>query len=334
MKPKRPTPNTTPNADQPISQTHDKFFKAIFTKKEAVAEFIEKLLPQEIATHIDLDSLVLDNSSYVDDKLKSHCSDVVYDCRYLVKADALGKDNHNAVAVKVALLFEHKSYPEKYPHLQLLRYLLNSWETQLKQKQALKPVIPIIFYHGKGRWQYKPLVDYFVDTDVYLDDNLKRFLPSFDYVLLDTSQYDNQDFKQLSQAELQYGILAMKHIFNMAQFFANISEILADIDTFLTKEQGRKFFKTMVVYLYQYTNLTYEQWEEKMQSVSPRAKKHFVSTYDQAIATGMQRGMERGMQRGMQQATLATAKNLKAMGLTIQTIAQATGLSVAEVERL
>lgn len=343
-----------------INNPHDKFFKSVFTKKAAVAEFIEKLMPAELAKHLDLDSLTLDNNDYIDEKLQQHCSDVVYQCDYLFDnfaqksqtentQDALNK-NRQRTTIKIALLFEHKSYPEPHPHLQLMRYLLSIWELQIKQKQPLTPIIPIIFYHGKPKWQYQSLPDYFSQ----IDTNLATFLPMFDYLLLDTSHHDNEYFKQLHQAELQYGILAMKHIFNMAQFFEDITEIFADIDQFISTQAGRKFFKTMILYLYQYTDLTFEEWEDKMQTVSAQAKKQFVSTYDQAIAMGMQRGIQQGiekgiqqgikkgvqqgiqqgMEKGIQQGILNTAKNFKEMGLDLQSIAQATGLSVNVIDKL
>jgi predicted transposase YdaD len=57
---------------------------------------------------LDLETLKLDKTEYIDSKLRTSFSDVVYDCRYGEK----GK-------VKISLLFEHKSKPERFPQLQL-----------------------------------------------------------------------------------------------------------------------------------------------------------------------------------------------------------------------
>ncbi len=332
--------NISPN----ITHSHDKFFKTVFSKKEAVAEFIEKLLPKGISKHIDLDSLVLDNTEYTDEQLKTHCSDVVYNCNYI--SDEVGEKRSKAIPIKISLLFEHKSYPEKYPHLQLMRYFLNMWEMQIKQKQKLTPVIPIIFYHGRNKWNKQPLTDYFVDLDDNLDDNLKQFLPNFDYLLLDTNQYDDEDFQHLDVAELQYSILTMKYIFSMEQLQNNLETIFRDIEQILENEDGRKFFQTLVIYLFQHSYLNAQQWREKMHTISPKVERHFVSTYDQAINAGMakgklegiQEGMQKGIQEGMQKGKLEgirnTAKNLKNMGLDLQIISKSTGLSLAEVKKL
>lgn len=52
------------------------------------------------------------------------------------------------------------------------------------------------------------------------------------------------------------------------------------------------------------------------------------------ISESEQKGLERGKSLGSRQAKLETAKNLLHFGLSVENIAQATGLSQAEVEAL
>jgi len=136
--------------DKNLINSHDRFFKELFSKKEEVSEFVEKTLSSEITKNLDFKSLELDNNEYIDSKLKTNFSDIVYNCKY---------GTHSQV--KISLLFEHKSYPEKFPHFQLLGYMLRIWEVQLKQKQKLTPIIPIVFYHGEKKWKQKAFVTYF-----------------------------------------------------------------------------------------------------------------------------------------------------------------------------
>ncbi len=315
--------NINSDVNPKITHSHDKFFKTVFSKKEAVTEFIEKLLPENISKHIDLDSLVLDNTEYTDEQLKTHCSDVVYNCNYI-------NDESKAVPIKVSLLFEHKSYPEKYPHLQLMRYFLNIWEMQIKQKQGLTPVVPIIFYHGRSKWNKQSLTDYFTDLDDCLDDNLKQFLPNFDYLLLDTNQYENKDFQQLNVAELQYSILTMKYIFSMEQLLNNLETIFRDIEQILENEDGRKFFQTLVIYLFQHSELNAQQWREKMHTISPQVEREFVSTYDQAINMGIEKGRREGIQQGMQKVALSMLK----AGANDEFIIKVTGFDIQQLSAI
>ena len=52
------------------------------------------------------------------------------------------------------------------------------------------------------------------------------------------------------------------------------------------------------------------------------------------ISESERKGLERGKSLGSRQAKLETAKNLLHIGLSVENIAQATGLSQAEVEAL
>ena len=54
----------------------------------------------------------------------------------------------------------------------------------------------------------------------------------------------------------------------------------------------------------------------------------------QGIAQGKSLGLAEGEARGSHHKALETARNLRSMGLSIEKIAQATGLTVQEVETI
>jgi predicted transposase YdaD len=103
---------------------------------------LKHVVPEEIVMGLDFSSLTPDKTSYIDEELKEYCSDVVYRCKY-----------NGSSSIQIVLLFEHKSYVPDYPHLQLFKYLLKIWETTLKQEKKLVAVLPLIFYHGKDKWE-------------------------------------------------------------------------------------------------------------------------------------------------------------------------------------
>jgi predicted transposase YdaD len=51
------------------------------------------------------------------------------------------------------LLFEHKSRPDRFARLQLLRYTVELWDEWHRghPRALLPPVLPVVFYHGNTR---------------------------------------------------------------------------------------------------------------------------------------------------------------------------------------
>ncbi|MDY0363006.1 MAG: Rpn family recombination-promoting nuclease/putative transposase [Desulforegulaceae bacterium] len=66
----------------------------------------------------------------------------------LYKADIKGNSGY------IYLLFEHKSYYDKWIHLQLLEYLIKIWCQDIKNNNPdnLLVIIPMVLYHGRYKW--------------------------------------------------------------------------------------------------------------------------------------------------------------------------------------
>jgi len=287
--------------DKNLVNSHDRFFKELFSKKEEVIEFIAKTFPKEIVEKIDLQSLELDKTEYVDSKLRTNYSDIVYNSKY-------GKNTN----IKISLLFEHKSYPETFPHLQLLGYMLKIWETQIKQKQSITPIIPIIFYHGKQKWVKQTFDTYFDD----IDETLQNFIPKFEYQLVDTFEYsDDEIIKLFSNLQLQMGLLILKNIYNEQKIIQEVDKIFGEINQLLQTEQGEQFFEAIVSYLYYATNLETPKMVEKMRTISPNAGEKFVSTAMRLKMEGIEKEKKR-VAYSMMQENIPDAVILKVTKLT------------------
>ncbi len=75
-----------------------------------------------------------------------------------------------------------------------------------------------------------------------------------------------------------------------------------------------------------------------MQNVSLQAKKQFVSTYDRAIATGMQKGILQGRKEGMQEGLFNAKKEIALSmfreGSSDEFIKKVTGLSKKQLQEI
>jgi predicted transposase/invertase (TIGR01784 family) len=59
-----------------------------------------------------------------------------------------------------------------------------------------------------------------------------------------------------------------------------------------------------------------------------------ASDYTTAMVSAERKGFEIGIQKGRRKGALENARNCKAMGLPVEKIAEATGLTIEEVQKL
>ena len=295
-----------------IASQHDKYFKEIFSRKEEMSDFITNALPQ-IAQFINIDTLQLDTTQYIDKKLQIGYSDIVYNCVY-----------KNKIELKIALLFEHKSQTEDFPHLQLLGYMLKIWQTNIKQKQHLMPVIPILFYHGSEDWNNKKFEDYFIG----IDETLKKYLPTFDYELINTKNFSDEQIKQMFQMlSLKTGILIMKHIFDEPDILINeLDSIFENLQHLLETENGRNLFETTVIYLFSNMKNDKQKVTDKLRQISNKG--------GDIAETIAQKLKKEGRILGIEETIRKIAIKMIKKGYDNEEIEECTNLSIQQIELL
>lgn len=167
--------------DTPIHNPHDSFVRKVLDDLNVSRDLLQNELPEAVSSQLDFSTLERINASYVSQSLRQTYSDMVFRVRYA------GSDR----SAYIYTLFEHKSQPDDWCSLQLLKYIVAQWDSHLqKQPQAkLPPIIPIVLYHGQQRWKRRDLVDL-----LDLDDPtaMRPYTPQFDYVLWDVAQMDRQ----------------------------------------------------------------------------------------------------------------------------------------------
>ena len=173
---------------------HDRLFKSLFSDKKITADYLQNFLPADLIQKLSLDSLEMDSNSFITPELEEFYSDIVYHCK-------MGEQE-----ISISLLFEHKSNVPKYPHLQLLKYMLAMWDYQLQNKIPLQAVIPIIVYHGRKKWRIRALSSYFGR----INEALLPFIPEFTYHLTDLNQWSEEALLQLRAGLVINAFLLLK----------------------------------------------------------------------------------------------------------------------------
>jgi predicted transposase/invertase (TIGR01784 family) len=301
-----------------IKNPHDRFFKETFSDIEAAQDFITGTFPESLVKKLDLSTLELDANTYTDNELKEHFSDLVYNCRY-------GNDN----AIKIVILFEHKSSIPEYPHLQIIRYLLKIWETNVKQNAGLIPVIPVIFYHGKEKWEMKSFADYFNN----IDELLFEFIPNIHFLLTDCSQYSDKQIKNeiFHRVVTKIAVLLMKDIFDEERIQQKLVDIFHLGMLYFKEEKGLRYLETVLRYLF--ANIGEEKQNTVFKTISEISFEggNNVMTIEEAL---LKKGEEKGIEKGIEKGKLEIAQKMLAAGIPIENIAQFTSLPIEEIKKL
>jgi predicted transposase/invertase (TIGR01784 family) len=285
-------------------QIHDAFAKEVLASKENAAFFFRNVLPKKISKSLDFCSIEQENTSYIDETLHSYFSDAVYSCRY------------SGSVLKIALLFEHKSFVPQFPHFQLLRYILNIWESCRKQRQPIPIVLPIILYHGKRSWIQQPLEEYLSgDTDL-----LDNFIPGFDYLLIDLSKLQDAEIISLfkNNPAVKLWLLVQKYIYTEEALTQNLDSFFRPDIVYFSLEIGSRFLESIFRYIFEATERNPKTLLQRVPMLPDRAKETIMTTAEKLRKQGI----------------LEAARRMLEEGLAEELIIKITGLSRDEVEKL
>jgi predicted transposase/invertase (TIGR01784 family) len=283
----------------------------MFSVKENLQDLLQGTLPREVIGRVKLDTLEYDPTEYVDRELDPYFSDI--NCNILY-GDKL---------IKISLLYEHKSYPSKNIHLQLLRYILNVWEIQESSKQELTPVIAMVFYHGKQRWIHREIIR-------NIPKELKHFVPSFEYVLFDTKNFeDHAIIQHFKRPNVKIGVWFMKRSDNLIGFIQEnplvAREILREI-----KNIEKTNIQSILFYLYNVSGMAPEKIDQIMKTISPESKDVFEEYRIRLIEQGIEQGKEQGIKQGHKEIVM----NMITRGYSDEKIKEITNLSIKRIQIL
>lgn len=104
-------------------QPHDAVFKTFFSDAKVARSYLLHYTPPAIHRRINFSFFRKSDTAFVSGRFGISFCDIVYETKLT-----------NGSPVRLLFLFEHKSYIPTFPiHLQLLDYLLQIWEDDLKK---------------------------------------------------------------------------------------------------------------------------------------------------------------------------------------------------------
>ena len=161
------------------AQPHDNLFRAVFGEPAEAVGLLRAHLPPAVANGLQWSTLSVRSSAFIAPDLRATESDLLYSIRR--RADG--------APAWLYVLLEHQSTVrrlDRWMRLRLLQYCCRIWERDRRRFPAetmLRPIVPMVFYLGKGRWRHAAEFSELFPREV----REWRWLPRFEHLLIDHS---------------------------------------------------------------------------------------------------------------------------------------------------
>lgn len=285
------------------TNVHDKFIRAILSDKSIAEAYFRRCLPPAIERQLDFSTLIRESCTYISSQLRETMSDIVYGCEIKNKKEK----------VKISLLIEHKSYPEKYTPVQIGSYIFSALHEQVKLRQPLRVVIPVLLYHGKGKWKYYTLNALFEG----ISDEWRAFIPDFSYIYDNLGEIEDLQIVQLQNCFLCASMLALKHTYEVSWLKHNAPRLLA-----LTTGVEQHLRISYFIYLLRRANFREDELQELALALPGEPKKQVMNTFDRIFADGKKEEARK------------IALTMLSKGFSAEQVSELTGLPIKVVLKL
>ena len=298
-----------------IFSLNDKTFKKIFRNVKNTIDFLKKALPPEIKQRLDFSSINIDPTNYVSNEFREGYSDI------LVKAKMKSRTG-GKIPADIYFILEHKTEGKVKVFIQILKYMWFAWEEDVNANKPPRIIIPIIFYHGKEKWN---VPDSFLEQfDV--DEEVKKFLLDFRYILFDTNTWD---FRDESNRELRDNVMLFTALVLMKSALTNDRQGILEIFKFW-HEKGFTENKEMALFFMGYIAHTHKI---KMVQLNQMLEESKIEGGD-LMQTLAQQLKKEGKKEGIKEGIKETAKRMLLDNISIEKVIKYTGLTEKEVKAL
>jgi hypothetical protein len=266
---------------------HDTGYRLLFSHPEMVRDLLTGFVPESWVAELDFDTLEKVNGSYVTDDLRSRCADVIWRVRW-------GKH-----WLYLYLLLEFQSTVDPYMAVRIMDYAALLYQDLIRTRQLgdtghLPPIVPLVLYNGRPRWQAATDIGDLV-FPVY--GELARYQPRLRYLLLDEGRFQDQDL-----APLRNLVAALFRLEN-SRDAAAIQRILRHLTDWLHAPQQAGLRRSFTEWLRRVLlpgrlpGITIPAMQE-LQEVDDMLAERVQEWYAEYERKGRQAGMAQGMEKG------------------------------------
>lgn len=286
-------------------------YKTFLTHPDTARDFLALYLPPALLKICDLNTLKLESGSFIEEGLHPYFADVLWS---LKTANGEGY---------IYALIEHQSTPDRHMAFRLLRYAIAAMQRHLDAGHERLPlVVPILFCHGRATpWPYT--LNW---LELFNEPEVARQLYSASFPLVDVGALDDDDIMKHKRMAMLELLLKHSHIRDLMAVIEPLVCLLEE--GYTTQARLTALMNWML-----HTANTVEPvaFVKELAHRMPQHREEFM-TIAQALEQiglerGLQQGLAKGLEQGRQEAMQDVARRLLGRGLSLEVIAEATGLS-------
>lgn len=316
-----------------LKQPHDKFFRSTFGNVEVASDFLVNYLPTELISMIDIDTLEPQKESFLDEKLKEEFSDLLF--RVMIN----DKEGY------IYFLFEHKSYKDRMVIFQVLKYMVSIWESRIQEDKnrrrtdrkansgeiELPIILPLVVYHDEDKWNIKRTLGEMIPKYKELPDNLKKYIPDFEYLLFDLSDFNKAEVKLQSETMISMKALSRARHASREEAIEILIEAIELINRTEKKDQITYYVSACIRYM---LSVREDISEKEMVKIAEKISIEGGELVMSVAERLRQEGIEEGKQEGIQEGIRMTAKTMIIEGEPIDKIIRFTRLTIEQIEEV
>jgi len=254
-----------------VYQPDDRLFKRLTEDKENVQYYLKHFYP-EIAAIADLSTLKSETVGSMRPNLKLFKADTIYRCRFKGSSK-----NH----FYLSLLFEHKSAPDKYVAIQVGLYIMLMMYKMAKDKdRTIEPVLPLIFYNGKTKWEPQTIRQLFELHPYYKE--LEPYLPGFRFLF---KNIVDEPIEKLLRIELSY---LRSMLLSMA--FRYQPDLIIKYLSVILEVNSKDELQTVITYVLAIMERSPKEFMEELKDIEFTTKPEAMSTLEMLKEEGRQEG--------------------------------------------
>ena len=308
-----------------VNNEHDKVFRKILSDKIEVTKFLN----EQLKTNLKPEDIEQYNSSYINTLMQNEEADVVYKLK----------------SKNEFFLIEHQSKVDYRMQFRILKYEMAIIESAIDEKECKKKdylyprVNAIVLYTGKQKWNVSKTFN-----EAQVPSILEKAIEFAKYILVDINNYTEEKLLE-TPSFMTKALLIEKAKDNeqIANYIEKIVEII-NKDKENYSDNMKEIFKIMLTQIIknkigkektdEFLNKLNIGGDEDMMAVFETIQQDNKRIYRRGKKDGIVEGIKQGISQGIMQKSIEIAKKLLKENFSKEKVANLTGLSEKEIEKI